>query len=267
MVKHIQKAIKSKLAVASPALQRRHLELEQQQSSAGSLLRQIVLGGQDGLVNVLGIILGMAAGAGQTGLSGTVQTGLVILAGLVAMVAESVSMAAVAYTSARASQDHYRAQKEQEIREMDEIPDVERKEIELIYYKKGFRGPALRHIVKQITSDKGLWLDTMMREELGLYESEFVDPLREAIVVGIASVIGSLIPLIPFFFMPVAPAMLAAVGLSLVVLFIGGGLKARLTTGVWWKSGLEMALIAGTAAFLSYLVGLALGAQVGAVNI
>jgi VIT1/CCC1 family predicted Fe2+/Mn2+ transporter len=253
MVKHIQKAIKSKLAVASPDLQRRHLELEQQQSAAGSLLRQIVLGGQDGLVNVLGILLGIASGTGNAS--------LVILAGLAATVAESVSMAAVAYTSSRASQDHYRAQKEQEMREMDEIPDVERKEIELIYYKKGFRGQALRHIVQQITSDKGLWLETMMREELGLYESEFVDPLREAIVVGVASVIGSLIPLIPFFFMPVAPAMVASVAVSLAVLFIGGSLKARMTTGVWWKSGLEMALIGGAAGLLGYFVGLTLGVK------
>ena len=253
MVKHIHKAIKKHLSAASPELQRRHLELEQQQSSAGSLLRQIVLGGQDGLVNVLGILLGIASGTGQTH--------LVILAGLAATVAESVSMAAVAYTSSRASQDHYRAQKEQEMREMDEIPDVERKEIELIYYKKGFRGKALQHIVKQITSDRELWLETMMREELGLYESEFVDPLREAIVVGVAAVIGSLIPLVPFFFMPVAPAMVVSVALSLSVLFIGGGLKARMTTGVWWKSGLEMALIGGAAGLLGYFVGLALGAK------
>ena len=253
MTEHIQKAMKEHLSVASPSLQQRHLELEQQSSAGGSLLRQIVLGGQDGLVNVLGILLGMASGTGETG--------LVILAGLAATVAESVSMAAVAYTSARASQDHYRAQKEQEIREIEEIPEVERKEVELIYYKKGFRDKALAEIVKQITSDKKLWLDTMMKEELGLYESEFLDPTREAIVVGIAAVVGSLIPVVPFFFMKVAPAMVASVVISVVVLFVGGSLKARMTTGVWWKSGLEMAIIGGAAAGLGYFVGLALGAK------
>ncbi|VVC00999.1 VIT family protein [uncultured archaeon] len=253
MNKHIHKEMKKHLETASPALQQRHLELEQQSSAGGSLLRQIVLGGQDGLVNVLGILLGMASGTGDTA--------LVILAGLAATVAESVSMAAVAYTSARASQDHYKAQEEQELREMEEIPEVERKEVELIYFKKGFRGKALDAIVKQITSDKKLWLQTMMREELGLYESEFLDPTREAIVVGIASVVGSLIPLVPFFFMPVAPAMIASVALSIVVLFIGGSLKAKITTGVWWKSGMEMAIIGGSAAILGYFVGLALGAK------
>jgi len=253
MVQHIHKAIKEHLSTASPSLQQRHLELEQQSSAGGTLLRQIVLGGQDGLVNVLGILLGMASGTGDTG--------IVILAGLAATVAESVSMAAVAYTSARASQDHYRAQEEQEIREMEEIPEVERKEVELIYFKKGFRGKPLEEIVKQITSDKKLWLQTMMREELGLYESEFLDPVREALVVGLASVVGSLIPLVPFFFLPVASAMVASVVISVAVLFIGGALKARLTTGKWWRSGLEMAIIGGAAAGLGYFVGLALGAK------
>ena len=255
MNKYIKKAIRDGLADASPQMRKRHEELERRGGDGGGLLRQVVLGGQDGLVNVLGILLGMASGTGETG--------LVILAGLAATVAESVSMAAVAYTSARAAQDHYRAQEEQERREMEEVPDVETKEIELIYYKKGFRGEALQTVVKQITSDEELWLRTMMREELGLYESEFVEPLREALVVGVASVIGSLIPLMPFFLLPVAPAMLASVALSLAVLFGGGALKARMTTGAWWKSGIEMALIGGAAALLGYAVGLVLGAGLG----
>ncbi|VVB57611.1 VIT family protein [uncultured archaeon] len=253
MNKHIQKAIRDGLADAPPEMKRRHEELERGTGDGGGLMRQIVLGGQDGLVNVLGILLGMASGTGDTG--------LVVLAGLAATVAESVSMAAVAYTSSRAAQDHYRAQEEQERREMEEVPDVETKEIELIYYKKGFRGKALAAVVKQITSDKELWLRTMMREELGLYESEFVDPSREALVVGVASVIGSLIPVVPFIFMPVGPAMAASLVLSLAVLFGGGALKARITTGIWWKSGLEMALIGGAAAGLGYAVGLVLGGK------
>ena len=115
--------------------------------------------------------------------------------------------------------------------------------------------------MRQITSDEELWLSTMMREELGLYESEFVEPVREAIVVGVASVIGSLIPLIPFFFMDVASAMLASVSLSIAVLFGAGALKARMTTGQWWKAGLEMALIGGAAALAGVLVGTLLKAH------
>ena len=74
MVHHIHRAMKRKLSLASKDMQQRHLELEQQSSAGGSLMRQVVLGGQDGLVNVLGILLGIASGTGNRG--------VVILAGL-----------------------------------------------------------------------------------------------------------------------------------------------------------------------------------------
>lgn len=242
--------MKQHLADAPEDIRQRHEQLEHPSAGAAAgLMRQIVLGGQDGLVNVLGILLGVASGTGDTR--------MVIIAGLAAAVAESLSMGAVAYTSARAAQDHYRAQLEQEKREIEEVPEVERKEIELVYYKKGFRGAALRHIADRICSDKELWLQTMMREELGLYESEFVNPVSEAVVVGGSSVIGSLLPLVPFLFLPVGSAVWASVAFSLLVLAAAGAIKAKLTTGVWWKSGLEMALIGGAAGIAGYAVGLA----------
>lgn len=242
--------MKQHLAAAPADIQARHAALEHPEAgNQAGLMRQIVLGGQDGLVNVLGIVLGVASGTGDSR--------IVMIAGLAAAVAESLSMGAVAYTSARAAQDHYRAQLENEKREIKEVPDVERKEIELIYYKKGFRGQALAHIVKQICSDDDLWIQTMMREELGLYESEFVNPTSEALVVGFSSVIGSILPLLPFLVLPVSLAMGASILLSLFVLAAAGAIKAKLTTGVWWKSALEMMIIGGMAGIAGYLVGLA----------
>lgn len=247
----IKRELKNHLSNASDDIQKRHDELERSDASnQAGLFRQVVLGGQDGLVNVLGILLGVASATGDAR--------VVIIAGLAAAVAESLSMGAVAYTSARAAQDHYRAQLEQEKREIREVPDVERKEIELIYYKKGFRGAALAHIVKQICSNEELWLSTMMREELGLYESEFVNPTSEALVVGVSSIVGSILPLIPFFFMPVGMAIWASVAFSLLVLGAAGALKAKLTTGVWWRSGLEMMIIGGLAGIAGYAVGMLL---------
>lgn len=245
-------AFKRELEGLSPELKQVHDQLEQKKngSSGGALLRQIVLGGQDGLVNVLGILLGVAAA--------TSDAYVVIVSGLAATFAESLSMAAVAYTSSRASQDHYRSEYEKEQREIDEVPEIEKKEIEIIYMKKGFRGKQLDGIVKTITSDRKLWLDTMMKEELGLYESEFIDPKNEALVVGVSSFIGSFIPIIPFVLLPVMDAAIASVALSLLVLFAAGAYKAKITTGVWWHSGLEMTLIGGLAAIAGFAVGAAI---------
>ena len=104
-----------------------------------SYLADIILGGQDGLVNVLGVILGVAAASGDQR--------IIIAAGLAATFAESVSMGAVAFTSMRARRDFYLSELEREKREMVEMPEVEREEIREIYRKKGFSGKLLEQIV------------------------------------------------------------------------------------------------------------------------
>src|SRR3989338_5876837 len=134
-----------------------HMDSERKNVQAESMAN-IILGGQDGLVNVLGIVLGVA--------SATNDKFIVLIAGLVATFAESISMAAVAYTSVRAEQDHYRRAMEQEKWEMEHLPEVETEEIRLIYMRKGFRGVELERLVKSITSNKELWLSVMMSEEL-----------------------------------------------------------------------------------------------------
>lgn len=231
-----------------------HNATEPHTINQGSVLRQLILGGQDGLVNVLGIILGVA--------SATNETRIVLIAGIAGTLAESVSMAAVAYTSSRAIQDHYWKELEREKREIKELPEVERDEIRYLYYKKGFRGKALEEIVDVITSNEKTWLRTMMQEELGLTEAEFVNPINEAVVIGMAALVGSLIPLVPFIFLPVSTAIPTSVLLSAAVLFTAGAVKAKLTVGEWWKSGLEMAGIGMLAAVIGYTVGALLGSRI-----
>jgi len=233
------------------------LELQEhaQRTPSGSLLRQIILGGQDGVVNVLGLVLGVA--------SATSDARLILISGLAGTFAESISMAAVAYTSSRATQDNYVSEREREKWEMANAPDIEREEVRLIYMKKGFTGKTLDDIVKKITSNKDKWLDTMMTDELGLgEESKKTNPLREATVVGFASLGGSLIPIVPFFFLPVWEGVVAALGLATVTLFAAGYKKAQMTIGKPWKSGIEMALIGMAAAIAGYAVGAILGGKI-----
>ncbi|MBI4177670.1 MAG: VIT1/CCC1 transporter family protein [Candidatus Aenigmarchaeota archaeon] len=230
-----------------------HMEKERNPQT-GSLLRQVILGGQDGLVNVLGLILGVAAA--------TNDSRIIIIAGLAATMAESISMAAVAYTSSKAEKDYYQKQVEQEKREIREIPEMEREEVKIIYYKKGFRGKQLNDIVRKITSNKKLWLDVMMSEELGLAESRSKKPVMEGAVVGVSAIIGSLIPLVPFFFLSVSSAVMWGIVASTVSLFVFGAIKSRLTIGSWVRSGLELAVVGTIAAILGYLIGIFLGAKV-----
>lgn len=216
----------------------------------GSKLREIILGWQDGLVNVLGVILGVAAA--------TNSIAIVIAAGMAANFAESISMAAVAYTSAKAARDYYQSELKKESDEIKDIPETERREIERIYSKKGFKGRLLNQIVNGIISSKRLWLQTMMCEELKLSPEEFKNPLKDATIVGFSAVLGSFIPLIPFLFLGVSQGIIVAILLSAFVLFISGAVKAKITIGGWIKSGAEMAAIGTIAALIAFAIGFVL---------
>lgn len=224
---------------------KRDIGTEKHNRSA-ALLKEFILGGQDGLVNVLGIILGIAIG--------THDTRIVILAGLSATVAESVSMAAVSYTSSKAEEDYYNSEEKRELYEIEKYPDKERKEVEDIYYNKGFRGKLLNDIVKNICSDKKRWLEIMMKEELNL-SKELSHPIKSAVLVFIAALIGSLIPLAPFFFIGINIAIIWSLVLAAISLFITGMIEAKLTVGNYIKKGFQLTLIGMSAALVGYFVG------------
>jgi VIT1/CCC1 family predicted Fe2+/Mn2+ transporter len=218
-------------------------------------MSDVILGGQDGLVNVLGVLLGVAA-ASQ-------NTRIVLAAGLAATFAESISMAAVAYTSTMASRDFYQKELEREKSEIMEFPEIEEEEVREIYRRKGFKGKILEEIVQVIISDEKIWLDTMMNEELQLSPIDKSKPLRAALIVGFAAIMGSLIPLLPFFFVNISTGIYVSIGVSAVTLFIIGAVKARLTVGNLYKSGIQMAVIGTVSALAGYLVGMLFNAPSG----
>jgi predicted membrane protein (TIGR00267 family) len=212
-----------------------------------SALSDVILGGQDGLVNVLGVILGVAAA--------TADTRIVLVAGLAATFAESVSMGAVAYTSTLADADFYESERKREYRHIEAAPTLERDEVRGIYQNKGFSGELLDRIVDTITLDKDVWVAVMMAEEHQLAPVDRHTALRSAVVVGAAAIVGSLVPLLPFVLLPVQYSMWVAIALAAVVLFAVGVYKARLTVGNPGRSGLEMAVIGTVSALVGYLVG------------
>jgi predicted membrane protein (TIGR00267 family) len=211
-------------------------------------LSDIILGGQDGLVNVLGVVLGVAAASADTR--------IVLAAGMAATFAESVSMAAVAYTSRQADSAFYQSEREREYRHIHLVPAVERQEIREIYKNKGFEGELLDEIVETITADKDTWVGVMMTEEHGLAPTDRRQALRSSLIVGLAAIIGSLIPLSPFAFLPVSTGIWTSIVIGAVTLFAVGAYKARATVGNVGRSGLEMAVIGTLSAIVGYCVGL-----------
>lgn len=213
-----------------------------------SRLSEVILGGQDGLVNVLGVILGVAAA--------TSDPRIVIAAGMAATFAESVSMGAVAYTSTQADEDLYHSEREREHRHIHLAPDVETHEIREIYRAKGFEGETLDKIVEVITSNPDIWVNVMLSEELKLSPPEKGQAMQSALLVGFSALVGSFIPLAPFFFLDVGASIWVSIIVAALTLFTVGAYKARVTVGRPIRSGLQIALIGTLSALVGYAIGL-----------
>src|SRR5438270_1828425 len=145
-------------------------------------LRDVILGGQDGLVNMLGIALGVVAAGGSTH--------VLVVTGIAAAITESISMGAVAYTSFGSDRDFYLAERAREQKEIAAQPEDEREEIREIYAAKSFKGQLLEDVVSTITSNRETWVSTMMNEELHLQPVAQRSLMQSAVVVTIATLIG-----------------------------------------------------------------------------
>jgi VIT1/CCC1 family predicted Fe2+/Mn2+ transporter len=171
--------------------------------STNNSLRDVILGGQDGLVNMLGIALGVVAAGGSTH--------VLIVTGLAASITESISMGAVAYTSFGSDRDFYVAERAREQNEIEAQPDDEREEIREIYSAKGFQGQLLEDVVSTITSNRETWVSTMMNEELHLQPVAQYSLVQSAVIVTVATLIGHLIPMVPFMVVARTPAIVLAI--------------------------------------------------------
>lgn len=214
-------------------------------------LSEIILGGQDGLVNVAGVILGLAAA--------TPDTRIIIAGGLAATFAESISMAAVAYTSGLADRDYYRAEKARMEQHINDEPEHNRDQVRSIFARWGLDGELLDQAVDRVTQDPAHWNDVLMAHEQQLQPVQEASLVTDSLLVGASAIVGSLIPLLPFFFLERLTAILVGLVLCGLVLFGVGAFKAHLTVGHPARSGLQMMGIG----LLSALAGYAIGAIFG----
>lgn len=212
-----------------------------------SWIRELILGGQDGLVNVLGIILGVTAASGAHP--------IIVAASLAAAFAEAVSMGAVNYTSTLAERDHYQKERETELWEIENRPEEEKEEVRTIYAKKGFKGEELDKVVDVITKDKNVWANMMMADELHFQEVNTDKLLRSSLMVGASTVLGSIIPVLPYFIFQPEKALIYSLVLSGIVLFGVGVYEAKTYVGSWWKNGIQMLLIGMGAAVIGFIIG------------
>ena len=231
-------------------------EVNGHQGSAVSSLSDFILGSQDGLVNVLGIILGMSAA--------TSNVRLILVATLAALGAESVSMGAVAYTSTLEKRRLYLSAVDRETKRLKEIHSMGYDEAlnALVLMGWGLRGKELEEAARRIAANPQAMLDLMMSYGLKMSPVGKGEARHSFLVVLAATFVGSAIPIIPLILSGgnVVAGAIGAVALSGVILFFIGWYGAKVTVGSVWRSGLQMLVIGLTAGFAGFLIGHFLGA-------
>jgi VIT1/CCC1 family predicted Fe2+/Mn2+ transporter len=215
---------------------------------ARSHLGDAVLGGIDGCVTTFAVV-GAAAGAGFPA-----RVSLVI--GLANLLADGFSMAVSNFQSAHSQRDLVARSRREEERHIELVPEGEREEIRQIYAAKGFEGETLEAIVRVITSDRRLWVETMLREELGL-DPEGPRPLAAATSTFLAFLAVGAFPLAPFLLPGLFPGSQVAASATFAALaFLGIGMvKGQVTGRPTLLAGLETLVAGGTAAALAFGVG------------
>jgi len=186
-------------------------------------LRAGVLGANDGIMSTSGIVMGVAGSPSAT-------SAQIILAGVAALVAGSISMAGGEYTSVSAQRDSERAALAKESQELAENPEAELRELTFFYEQKGLSFELAQKVAKELTAKDAL--KAHAEAELGIDSEEQVSPTSAAMSSFVAFAGGSILPLLAIS-MPEGiriPLTLAAVVLSLTVTgYVGakiGGAKA-----------------------------------------
>ena len=220
--------------------------------TSSAIVRDIVIGMSDGLT------VPFALAAGLTGAVDT--TTIIITAGIAEIAAGSIAMGLGGYLAGRTDMEHFETERAREMRETEEVPEIEEQEVATIFESYGLEKETVGKVVKAISADKKQWVDFMMRFELGLEEP---DPRRariSAAVIAVSYITGGLVPLSPYFFFTSARAALpVSVAVTLVALAVFGYVKGHFTVAKPLKSAWQTVVVGGLAAAAAFGIARMIG--------
>lgn len=215
-------------------------------------LRAAVLGAQDGVTSTASILIGIAAA--------DLDRTALIIAGVAALVAGALSMAAGEYNSVSSQRDTERADIERESLELQETPEVELEELTQIYEQRGLDRPLARQVAIQLT--KADALGSHVRDELGLVIGGSARPMQAALVSAGGFLAGGLPSVLIAAMVPASLRIpvIAVVALSLLALI--GVVGARLGAAPTGRAALRVTLIGGIAMATAAVIGNVLGTAI-----
>ncbi|MHA7646286.1 VIT1/CCC1 transporter family protein [Nitrosopumilus sp. S4] len=211
-----------------------------------------IYGSIDGAVTTFAIVASI--------MGASLPAGIILILGFANLFADGFSMAVSNYQASKARNEFVAMKRRQEEWEIENLKDDEREEIREIYKKKGFKDELLEDVVRIITSRKKVWIDTMMKEELGLIEDE-KNPADSALSTFVGFNLVGLIPLVPFILFFVvgielnSQAFIYSIISVMSAFFLVGIIKGKIVKKSLINSGLTTLIIGGAAAIVAYLIG------------
>jgi vacuolar iron transporter family protein len=219
-------------------------------------LKQIVYGGNDGIVTTFAVVAGFAG----FGVEGVAEIGsiAVLLFGIANILADGTSMGLGEFLSSRSERDLYVAHRNKELHEIANNPDIERAEvIEILKNHKMTEDDAIT-MTDVFQRNPELMADFMMVYELGMSDTTDESPAIKGLFMFLSFVLFGAVPLSPYFFLPPdGTTFIYSVFATFVALVTLGLLRWYVTTVNVWRCVFETVLVGGTCAVVAYGVGLA----------
>lgn len=236
----------------------RHKAGEHHISPVQEFLKQIVYGGNDGIVTTFAIVAGFA-GAGA---EGAAQIGgiAVLLFGLANLFADATAMGLGEFLSARSEKDLYFATRDKELYEIHNNIEMERAEMYEILAEKGITGDDAVQLTQIIERNPEFMADFMMQYEIGMPDPSWDNPVLTGLATFGAFIVFGSTPLIPYFIME--PGVMTfwlsvtATGLALAGL---GLIRWRVTSETMLRCVGETLLVGGICALVAFAVGVIVG--------
>jgi VIT1/CCC1 family predicted Fe2+/Mn2+ transporter len=216
-------------------------------------IESFVYGATDGAVTTFAIVAGV--------IGASLSPSIIMILGMANLIADGFSMAVGNYLSIKTHNESIAKARKKEEWEIDNLIEEEKQEIRDIYQAKGFKAELLDEVVRIITARRKVWVDTMMREELGLIEQK-ISPVENAVNTFIGFTLIGLIPLVPFLFVYFSGSLLSpsnaffySVLATASAFFLIGVIRGKVVQKSLIRAGFNTLIIGGAAAAASFAVG------------
>ena len=216
-------------------------------TNLSSSIREVVFGVEDGMVSTLGVITGIAVGSEDRY--------TVLLAGIVVIAVESMSMGIGSYISNSSSKEVEEKIIEKERKELKSSPEEEKKELYDMFLRDGWNKKLASKMAKSASLNSKLMLKEHKYRELGIFPYQKAKPFKNALLMFVSYIAGGVFPLISYFLLPVSMAIYASMFVTLAGLFLLGAITTFYTNVKPAKAGIRLMIMGSSAFLVGFLIG------------